>query len=115
MLNFEGKCKLLNTEFGLNKSDFMFDTHFAVIVQNSRKDWYYSDMLLDCFACGVVPIYFGSNGYQKVFDKNGVIEIKEPSDLAATLGNLSLNDYHSRKKAITKNFTTVKGTTISIR
>ena len=105
---FSDKCKIIPTKFGLSKADFMFDTYFAIIIQNSRKDGYYSDMLLDCFACGVVPIYYGSKGYLKFFEKDGVIEIENLSDLEKVLLELSEQDYLDRLQWVKSNFSKVK-------
>lgn len=105
---YEDKCKILSTKFGLNKADFMFDTHFAVIIQNSRKDWYFSDMLLDCFACGVIPIYYGSKGYTHFFDADGVVEIDDLSSLEAILSKLTVQDYYDKVTSVKSNFLKVK-------
>tara|TARA_B110000977_G_scaffold200330_1_gene290412 strand:- start:2478 stop:3416 length:939 start_codon:yes stop_codon:yes gene_type:complete len=104
----EANCKILNTKFGLDKADFMFNTHFAIIIQNSRKDWYFSDMLLDCFACGVIPIYYGSKGYKHFFEAGGVVEIDDLSSLEAILSKLTVQDYIDRVDFVKSNFLKVK-------
>ena len=82
----------------------MLDSYFAIIVQNSNKDSNFSDMLLDCFACGVVPIYYGSRGYAKIFDDDGVMEFKNTCELTKILSTLSKDDYATRLKSIKHNF-----------
>lgn len=106
--SYGAKCQILSTKFMLDKADFLPDTYFAVIIQNSRKDWYFSDMLLDCFACGVIPIYYGSSGYLKIFNGHGVIEIDSLRSLDKVLSDLSIEDYYSRLDAVKSNFDTVK-------
>jgi len=106
--NFDDKCHIFSTKFGLSKSEFMFDTYFAIVIQNSRKDWYFSDQILDCFACGVVPIYYGSKGYKEFFDERGVIEINDLGELQTILSNLTDSSYYEKMESIKANFQTVK-------
>jgi hypothetical protein len=65
-------------------------------------------MLLDCFACGVIPIYYGSTGYTHFFDTDGVVQIDDLSSLEVILSKLTVQDYYDRVTSVKSNFLKVK-------
>ena len=49
---------------------------FNVAVENNQSETYFTEKLLNCFATGTVPIYFGATNLSPWFDMRGVIPFK---------------------------------------
>jgi len=86
------------------KSDVLTNYRYAVIVEFSIEDYYFSEKVIDCFATGTVPIYCGTHGIGKFFDLNGIIEFRTMEELSTILNQISIEDYESRLPAIKSNF-----------
>ena len=71
------------------KEDVLKDYMFSITVENFKYDNYSSEKLTDTFACGTVPIYYGSDWViDNVFDPRGVIKLTDDfkvSDLSPEL------------------------------
>ena len=68
---------------------------------------YWSDILIDCFSTGTVPIVWGGGFLHKYFDMNGIICWDMMEQLEDILDNtISEKDYSLRMPAITHNFGT---------
>lgn len=81
---------------------------YQVAIHNTPVGDYWSDILLDCFATGTVPIIWGSRYLKKYFDMEGVIVFDTIEQLEKILGQISEEDYKSREKAIRTNFEVAK-------
>lgn len=80
---------------------------YQVCIHNTLVADYWSDILIDCFATGTVPIVWGSREYlHKYFDTDGIIFFDTIEELDEILNRISEDDYLSRMSAIQKNFET---------
>jgi hypothetical protein len=82
------------------KEDAISDYMFSVTMENASYSGYWSEKILDCFACGTIPIYHGDPDIDKHFNMNGIIRLDEafnPEDLTPEL-------YLSKEDAIIDNF-----------
>jgi len=66
--------RLQYKEMGLN--DYMF----SVAMENARSPGYFTEKILDCFATGTVPIYYGAPDIGDFFNKDGIIELTDGFD-----------------------------------
>jgi hypothetical protein len=55
------------------KEEALSDYCFSFVIENGSYSHYYTEKIMDCFACGTIPIYWGSPEIQKDFDINGII------------------------------------------
>jgi len=85
-------------EYALN--DYMF----SVAIENNgfgmASENYFTEKLIDCFATGTIPIYFGCSNIETFFNPDGVIQLDytfDPSSLTEDL-------YYSKMDAIKENF-----------
>jgi hypothetical protein len=67
------------------------DYQFSIVIENMQAKDYFTDKLLDCFACGTIPIYWGAPNISDIF--NGVIEFQTIDQLEHILNTLP--DYSS--------------------
>ena len=75
---------------------------FSIVVENGNYDSYYTEKILDCFATGTVPIYWGTKKLPDYFDKNGIIWLEEGKE-EEILSSLNFDLYKQKEKAIKHN------------
>lgn len=58
-----------------NKVDALREYKYSVIIENSARNDYFTEKLIDCFATGTVPIYWGTEKIYKYFDNDGILQL----------------------------------------
>lgn len=77
---------------------------FSIIVENNIDKLYFTEKILNCFATGTIPIYFGCKNIATKFDINGIIVINSIDELLSIIPTLSCDLYYSKLSAIKNNF-----------
>lgn len=91
-----------------NKITGLRDYAFSLAISNNNEvDGYFTEILLDCFACGTIPIWWGCKNIGNYFDTNGIIIFEDIEELNEILPSLSYDLYESKKESIINNFTTL--------
>ena len=90
------------------KLDALKDFAFSFIIENSKRDFYFSEKLIDCLITGTVPIYWGCPSIGEFFDLDGMIIFDNTEDLLTKINSLSLEKYQSMLPAIKNNFELAK-------
>jgi hypothetical protein len=93
-----GFKEIPNKELGLQ--DYMF----SICIENGIYETYYTEKILDCFACGTVPVYLGSPDISDYFNPDGIIVLNKNLDLNLLTENL----YYDKIDAIKENLEKVK-------
>ncbi len=91
----------------VNKVDGLRPYRFSIVIENCRERNYFTEKIIDCFATGTVPIYWGCPNIGDFFDQDGVIQFSSIDEVPAVLAALSVSDYERRLLAIKKNFNLV--------
>lgn len=65
------------------------DYMFSVVIETCREDWLFTEILLDCFALGTIPIFWGCPGIGAFFDDRGIIQFETLPELRAILPQLT--------------------------
>lgn len=97
-----------------DKLEPLKDYKYSICVMNSSADNFFTEVLLDCFRVGTIPIFWGCPNINKYFTSNGMITFQSIEDLDNILGNIEYikqkyghypdeNDYF-----LSKNFEDVK-------
>jgi len=81
------------------KEDGLRDYMFSVGIENAVYDCYFTEKLTDCFACGTIPIFYGSRGVTKYFNEDGIIFLDDQFDLS----DLTPDLYYSKMDAVKDN------------
>lgn len=81
---------------------------YSIVIENCRRNYYFSEKLIDCFMTGTVPIYWGCPSIGLFFDKTGMICFDSISELNRILRAAGKDDYKQRSHAIRSNFETAK-------
>lgn len=76
---------------------------FAIIIENQKVDWWFTEKLIDAFSQGTVPIYRGCPEIGKFFDRGGIIRWDTIEELEAIVKGLKPSDYDMRMLSIYEN------------
>jgi len=82
------------------KEDALADYMFSVTMENASYEGYWSEKILDCFACGTIPIYHGDPSIGDYFNIDGIITFNKEFDPSILTEEL----YLSKEDAIIDNF-----------
>jgi len=92
-----------------NKIEALKDYMFSVVIENSREDLYFTEKIIDCFATGTIPIYWGAKDIGKFFNPEGIIKVSNVQDIRDIHDCHYLSHmYAERKDAIAENFEIAK-------
>jgi hypothetical protein len=86
------------------KEDALIDYMFSIVIENSACDDYFTEKLIDCFAVGTVPIYWGTKSIGNYFNADGILTFDNTDELDNIMSNLSPELYNSRLRHIEDNF-----------
>lgn len=91
-----------------NKIQGLKDYMFHIVVENVKKDFWFTEKLIDCLVTGCVPIYHGCPSIHEFFNPEGFITFDSLHELKLSIDKLNLNLYNSKKDAIEENFVKAK-------
>ena len=77
--------------------------YFSIVTENCNLDWYFTEKLIDAFALGILPIYWGCD-VSKFFDMDGIITFDTVEGLAKLIPKLTPEFYHERMDAVMENY-----------
>ena len=73
---------------------------FSITVENDSYPTYWSEKILDCFATGTIPIYYGSPDIGDYFNMDGIILMTDDFDIT----KINEDEYYKRMVSIEDNF-----------
>lgn len=82
------------------KEDVMNDYYFSIVMENGKYSTYYTEKIMDCFATGTIPIYYGAPDIGNMFNMDGIIVLDDMFDI----NMLSPDYYWSKIDAVKDNF-----------
>lgn len=86
-----------------DKVEPLSDYYFTISVMNSKMNNFFTEVLVDNFMCGTVPIFWGCPNIAEYFDINGIITFDTIEELDNILKNLTIDDYYNRMESIKNN------------
>jgi hypothetical protein len=95
-------------QFYCNKIEGLKDYRFHIAIENCKRDYYFSEKLIDCFATGTIPIYWGCPSIGQFFNIDGMILFNSIEELKEKLELCTPEYYESKKEAILNNFELAK-------
>ena len=91
-----------------DKIDGLGPFRYSIVIENCRRNYYFSEKLIDCFMTGTIPIYWGCPSIGLFFDKTGMICFETLSELKKILQSVGEEDYEERRSAAQRNLETAK-------
>lgn len=80
------------------------DYMFSIVIENSQMDNYYTDKIIDCFATGTIPLYWGAKNMGDYYDSNGFFSFNTLEECLNLLPKCTVEVYNSMLPNITYNF-----------
>lgn len=84
------------------------DYYFTISVMNSKIDNFFTEVIVDNFMLGTVPIFWGCPNINEYFDERGIITFDTIDELDEILSKLTIDDYFNRIEYIKNNFEIAK-------
>lgn len=104
---WNGKIDFYGDAVGMrvgSKIDALKDYMFSIVIENNEKDYYFTEKLIDCFRCGVVPIYWGCPSIGKFFDERGMMHFHDVEECFGGLNDVLQVWYKKNFKFIEENY-----------
>ena len=86
------------------KIDGLKDYRLSVVIENCKRDYWFTEKLIDCFATGTIPIYWGCPSIGNFFNTDGMLIFDSVDDLETILNNCNEVLYKSKLDAVRENF-----------
>jgi hypothetical protein len=80
------------------------DYCFSVVIENCKRDYWFTEKLIDCFATGTIPIYWGCPSIGDFFNTDGMLIFDSMDELETILDNCNEELYNSKLDEIKDNF-----------
>ena len=87
-----------------NKIEGLKDFRYHIAIENQRSDYWVTEKLIDCFATGAVPIYYGTTGVKSIFDERGMLFFNTLEELEQCLVKATPEYYEQCRPYIEENF-----------
>jgi hypothetical protein len=86
------------------KEDALNEYMFSIAMENCKKDFYFTEKLIDCFRTKTIPIYWGCPSIGNFFDINGMITFNTVAELNTILSKITNEYYYSKIESIENNY-----------
>ena len=104
-----------NPTLGQDKTP-LFDTQFHVCIENTKRNNWFTEKLIDCLQTKTIPIYWGCPNIDKWFNVDGFIIVDTLDDIVNACNALTPEIYNQKFAIVEENFEKSKiFTTISDR
>lgn len=80
------------------------DYMYVIVIENCRYPNYFTDKIIDCFASGCIPIYWGDPNISQHFNQNGFYTWNTVSELSSILEKINKEDYYNKLPYIIENY-----------
>lgn len=82
------------------------DYKYTIVIENEQSDCWFTEKLIDAFACGTMPIYWGCPLIGEHFDKVGILPVNTLNDIQSLLIHINSGfiNYENKLQAIKNNF-----------
>lgn len=75
------------------KQEGLAPYRYSVVIENERRDNYFSEKLLDAFYCDTIPIYWGAPNIDRFFETRGMVVCQNEAELQRAVASLDEDDY----------------------
>ena len=83
------------------------DYCFSIIIENYIDDLYITEKILNCFATGTVPIYYGARDVNTKFNGEGILTFTTEADIQDIIKNISIEMYKDMLPHVEDNYNRV--------
>jgi hypothetical protein len=95
----------LKLNYTIDTKDRSFNTsQYAIIIENSQCENYFTEKLIDCLITKTIPIYWGCPNIGDFFDQRGIIKFTNLEDLINKINILTPEIYDQKLNIIESNY-----------
>lgn len=87
-----------------DKIDGLHPYRFSIAIENCKRDYFFTEKLIDCFATGTVPIYWGCPSIGNFFNLDGMIIVDSMETIRNVIPLLGPDLYEVMLPDIEDNF-----------
>jgi hypothetical protein len=91
-----------------NKIDGLKDYRYHFCIENIKRDYWFTEKLIDCFVTGTIPIYWGCPSIGDFFNTDGMLIFDNISELPELLKQCTSEYYESKVEILKSNFELAK-------
>ena len=91
-----------------DKIDGLRDYRYHFCIENIRRDYWFTEKLIDCFVTGTLPLYWGCPSIGDFFNTDGMLCYEDIKELPALLKKCTPEYYESKMDALKENFELAK-------
>jgi len=84
------------------KSRGLRDYMFSFACENANYPTYFTEKLTDCFACGTIPVYYGTAGVAQYFNPEGIIFLDKENPWENIPWDKLTEEYYESKRIVIK-------------
>jgi len=92
----------------ITKEEIFGNPMFAIVIENTSHNGYFTEKITDCMMLKTIPIYWGCSDIGNFYNNEGIILFQNPDDLIRIANSLTPEYYYSRKEIIDFNFNKIK-------
>lgn len=85
---------------------------FAVVIENYRDDWWFTEKILNAFSHKTIPVYYGARNINYIFNDRGIIHARKLWDIPEIIDILIdkglKEEYYRRQNVIETNYELVQ-------
>ena len=82
----------------------LFYGQFHLVIENTTKNNWFTEKIIDCFQTKTIPIYIGCPNIGDFFDINGIIHVNNIDEIVIECNKLTPEYYNSKLESIEKNY-----------
>jgi len=82
----------------------LFDSQFHICIENTKRENWFTEKLIDCLQTKTVPIYYGCPNIGNWFDTRGFIIVNDLKDIIDACNSLNENTYSEMLPYIEDNY-----------
>jgi hypothetical protein len=86
------------------KLEGLKEYRFSIVVENCKRDYWFTEKLIDCLRTGTIPIYWGCPSIGNFFNTDGFLIFNSIEELESILNNVDEKLYNEKFKFVEENF-----------
>jgi len=82
----------------------LFDSQFHICIENSKRENWFTEKLMDCLQTKTVPVYWGCTNIENWFDTRGFIIVNDFNDIVSSCNELTPETYENMLEYVEENY-----------
>ena len=91
-----------------SKIELFSNSQFAVVIENTSHNGYFTEKLTDCLMLKTIPLYWGCSDIHKYFNTEAIIQFSNVDELICKCNKLTENVYGDKLDIVNENKELVK-------